>query len=100
MSEPQYFEEACYLVAQELAELVIRKQNDYGVRNILDFGELGVLIRCNDKIARLKNLILNRKEGVSEPKNDAWDDLGGYSIVMGLLRRGWFTLPLKGDVRC
>ena len=95
MNKPEYFEEACHQVAQELAELVIRKQTDYGQENILAFGELGLLIRANDKVARLKNLIHNKKEGITEPKDDAWDDLGGYSIIAKMLREGYFTLPLK-----
>jgi hypothetical protein len=33
------------------------KQLDYGSANIADFGEYGVLVRANDKVARLKNLL-------------------------------------------
>jgi len=97
MKQPQTFDEACHQIAQELAELVIKKQADYGQRNILDFGELGLLVRANDKIARLRNLILNKKEGITEPKMDAWRDLAGYAIIRLMLDRGWFTLPLKED---
>jgi len=93
--QPKTFEEACHQVAKEIAELVIRKQQDYGHENILAFGEFGILVRTNDKVARLKNL--QNKKASNEAKDDSWDDLGGYSIIQGMLRRGWFTLPLGGE---
>ena len=87
------FNEACYEVAREVADLVIEKQHDYGKDNILAFGEFGVLVRTNDKIARLKNLI--GKEGITEPRIDAWVDIIGYGIIALLLDRGWFKLELE-----
>ncbi|MBA7568409.1 hypothetical protein ES708_10130 [subsurface metagenome] len=91
--EPKTFEEACRLVANEIAELVISKQNDYGQNNILDFGELGILVRTNDKVARLKNLI-GKKNPQNETIEDTWKDTAGYAIVALMLKRGWFILPL------
>jgi len=93
--EPKTWEEAAKIIANEFADLCIAKQKDYGHENILAFGELGLVVRANDKMARLKNL--RTKEGVTEPKLDAWLDLAGYSILALMLDRGWFTLPLKGD---
>ncbi len=91
--KPTTFNQACYDVAKEIADVVINKQRDYGKDNILAFGELGVLIRANDKIARLKNLL--NKEGVTEPRIDAWVDIIGYGIVALLLDRDWFKLELE-----
>lgn len=93
MKPPKTFNEACHLIADELAELVVRKQHDYGHDNILAFGEFGILVRTNDKVARLKNLI--GKEGITEPRMDAWNDIGGYAILAEMLDRGWFTLELE-----
>lgn len=90
---PEYFEDACYEIATELARLVISKQKDYGHENILAFGEFGILVRVNDKIARLKNL--QDKEVSNEPTEDSWKDMAGYSILAIMLRRGTFELPLK-----
>ena len=87
------FNEACYEVAREVADLVILKHKDYGKDNILAFGEFGVLVRTSDKIARLKNLI--GKEGVTEPRIDAWWDIMGYGIIALLLDRDWFKLELE-----
>lgn len=66
------------------------KQRDYGSKNISEFGEYGVLIRANDKIARLKNLLNNHS--IAEPSNesieDSWRDLSVYGIIARLCRKG------------
>jgi hypothetical protein len=91
--KPKSFNEACYQIAGELANLVIRKQHDYGHDNILAFGEQGLVVRSSDKVARLKNLL--GKEGKAEPRIDAWSDLAGYAILALMLDRGWFELELE-----
>ena len=93
MKNPETFNQACYEVAREVADLVIKKQMDYGKDNILAFGEFGVLVRTNDKRARLKNLI--GKEGITEPRIDAWVDIIGYGLIALLLDRDWFKLELE-----
>ena len=93
MNEVIGFEHACREVARELAELVVSKQKDYGHDNINAFGEFGLVVRTNDKIARLRNL--QGKEGVTEPRIDAWKDIAGYAIIALMLDRGWFGLELK-----
>lgn len=95
--EPTTFEEATKIIANEIAELVIVKQADYGQGNILDFGEYGVLVRTNDKIARLKNLYKQGKKPKNEAVDDSWMDTAGYAIVALMVRQGWFTLPLKEE---
>jgi hypothetical protein len=90
---PDCFEDACRQAALELAELVIRKQRDYGHDNINTFGDFGLLVRVNDKVARLRNLY--GKQAVNESINDSWDDLGGYSIIRKMRQRGTFDLELK-----
>lgn len=94
--EVRTFEEALDEIMIELRELLIEKQRDYGHRNILDFGEYGVLVRANDKIARLKNL-LGKKEPKNESIDDSWRDLANYAIIALMLRKGTFTLPLDED---
>lgn len=42
----------------EIAELLIKKQKDYGPENIARFGIIGICIRLNDKVARLENLFM------------------------------------------
>ena len=90
---PKCFEDACRKVAGQIADLVIKKQKDYGHDNINAFGELGLVVRTNDKIARLRNL--HGKEGVTEPRIDAWRDIAGYALIALMLDEGTFNLELK-----
>lgn len=98
MKNPETFEEAIQQVSKEIFDTLVKKQYDYGHRNILTFGEKGVVVRANDKMARLVNLIWERE---SEPENesleDNWMDLAGYAFIALMLRRGIFTLPLSKD---
>lgn len=90
------FEDSFDEVVLDLRQLIINKQRDYGHRNITDFGEWGVLVRVNDKVARLRHLL-----GQAEPRNesleDTWRDIANYAIIALMLRRGIFTQPLKED---
>ena len=65
-----------------------RKQHDYGSRNIGDFGEAGVLVRANDKMARLKNLHVRGAGPSNESVEDSWKDLSVYGIIARLCRAG------------
>ena len=58
-----------------------RKQKDYGSGNISDFGEIGVLIRLNDKINRLKNLLNSQGPVNCESVADTWDDIANYGLI-------------------
>lgn len=40
-----------------ITDILIRKQKDYGSKNIMRFGLMGVMLRMYDKIARLNNLM-------------------------------------------
>jgi hypothetical protein len=72
-------------------QLFDRKQQDYGPGNIAAFGELGVLVRANDKIERMKNL---QKTGrmaagaANESVADSWDDLANYGLIGKLCHAG------------
>jgi hypothetical protein len=94
---PECFEDAVREVTRELTELLIKKQKDYGPQNVMEFGEFGVLIRANDKMARLKNLLKSGTVPLNESIEDSWRDLSNYGIIALLVRRQWFTLPLKED---
>jgi len=75
-----------------------QKQRDYGPQNIATFGETGVLIRANDKMARLVNLLWNRrddrvstdifKDPANESIEDSWRDLSVYGVIVRLCRQG------------
>ena len=97
-ARPETFEEACRLVATQIANTVISKQHDYGHDNILGFGDKGLVVRMWDKVSRLKNLIWNGN-GIAkhEPIQDTFTDIAGYAIIGLMLEKGWFTLELKED---
>lgn len=80
-----------YTVACEIAELLERKQADYGSNNIAKFGTKGVLVRVSDKVERLVNLTWdNDKEPNFESVEDTWRDIAGYAILALLeLNKDW-----------
>ncbi len=100
MSTPQTFDEAILLLSTELSHLVIRKQKDYGIKNILSCPvgpELGILVRLFDKLSRLSNLLQKKHVPKNESIEDTWSDIVGYGLVALMVRRGYFELPLKEE---
>lgn len=76
-----------------LALLMDRKQQDYGSGNISINGELGVMVRSQDKVSRIRNLLSKEmRGGVEIPNNesllDSWADLANYGVIGLLLRTG------------
>lgn len=81
-----------------LVKTLCKKQHDYGVHNILRFGQQGLLIRVWDKISRLENLETKTSDPqvAEESQIDTMLDIAGYATIGIMLERGWFLLPLKG----
>ncbi len=82
--------------ANEMTDLLCRKQNDYGHGNINKFGQFGILVRLSDKVERLKNL--REKVATAEPYEDALIDIVGYCVVALMLDDGTFALELGDDL--
>lgn len=90
-------------IQQEQYELFAKKMMDYGLQNIalgstledkedVKLSTMGIWLRCNDKINRLKNLI--KREGKNyvdgESMIDSFIDLANYGIIaMMVLRNKW-----------
>lgn len=91
---PKTFEEAVDIILNDLRSLLLKKRKDYGAKNLLTFGEKGILVRANDKLARLKHMLWDNpdKNPACEPIDDSWKDLANYSILAMILRRGWMEL--------
>jgi len=89
------FDNACFAIAHEIANVVIAKQHDYGHENILAFGEKGVVVRLWDKISRLKNLVWVGKSPRNESVSDTLTDVAGYAIIGLMLQRDLFILELE-----
>lgn len=107
MKNSSSFDEAAYQRAEEVARLVIKKQHDYGPKNILNSPigpELGLAVRLYDKIARLVNLVEKGVDPANESLADTAADIMGYGLVLTMHLNGEFTLPLEedneDDLRC
>ena len=88
-------------IQQEQYELFCRKQYDYGPQNIavgtilktkedIKLSLLGLWFRMNDKIERMKTLLLrngvNSVEG--EPVTDSFSDVSNYGVMAQVVSRG------------
>lgn len=92
------FDKEVHKAAQEVADLVIRKQRDYGPKNIMNSvvgPELSIAVRLNDKIARLANLVQQGVTPENEALKDTADDIIGYGLVLKMVLEGKFLLPLE-----
>jgi hypothetical protein len=86
---------------KEQYELFLHKQHDYGPGNIsvgspllteedIKLSLTGLWFRMNDKIQRLKTLLMNnRVNAVSgEPMEDAFLDVSNYGIMATIVKNG------------
>ncbi len=63
-----------------LSQLLTKKHSDYGEDNLKKFGEVGIVIRVNDKIERLKQLTQKDAKVTDEKVSDTWLDIAGYAV--------------------
>ena len=88
-------------IQREQYELFLHKQHDYGPGNISVGSQLqtpeevklsltGLWFRMNDKIQRLKNLLMNKRQSAveGEPMEDAYLDVSNYGIMAVIDSRG------------
>ena len=88
-------------IQREQYELFLHKQHDYGPGNIsvgspllteedIKLSLTGLWFRMNDKIQRLKTLLMsNRVNAVSgEPMEDAFLDVSNYGIMATIVKNG------------
>lgn len=62
-----------------LRTLLLTKHNDYGTENLDKHGLYGIIVRMDDKLARLNNL--QKSEAmVDESIEDTLMDIAGYAI--------------------
>lgn len=79
------------------------KQNDYGPRNISEFGEMGVIVRMNDKVARIKNLCFQKgvwcpKPSANESLLDTYIDVANYALIAMMCHLGlWPDVEGRAD---
>ena len=87
-------------IQREQYELFLHKQHDYGPGNIAVGTQLqtqdeihlsltGLWFRMNDKIQRLRNMLLSgRESAVDEPLEDAYLDISNYGIMATIVKNG------------
>jgi len=86
---------------REQYELFLHKQHDYGPGNIsvgtqlqtkeeVRLSLMGLFFRMNDKIQRVKTLLMNNRESAvkDEPIEDAYLDVSNYGIMATIVSRG------------
>lgn len=78
-------------IIDELGNLLISKQRDYGPGNINNAygGPLnGLMVRMGDKWERLKNLLDSGNIPQHESIEDSFKDLANYCIIAMMVQRG------------
>ena len=87
-------------IQREQYEIFLHKQHDYGPGNIsvgtqlqtseeIQLSLTGLWFRMNDKIQRLKNLLMSGRENAveNEPMEDAYLDVSNYGIMATIVGR-------------
>ncbi|MGG7057587.1 nucleotide modification associated domain-containing protein [Clostridium tertium] len=72
-------------IAIEVAELVEKKNRDYGNsfdRTLEEYGDTAYFLRIEDKLSRLKSLTKKETEVVDESIEDTLKDIIGYTLLM------------------
>ena len=87
-------------ILNEEYELFCKKQKNYGTSNIsggtllqseedVKFSLTGIFFRINDKIQRIKQLVvLNKQDEVGESVDDTFMDLSVYGVIAQIVKRG------------
>lgn len=73
-------------ISSEIADMLIKKNADYGDSNLIKHGMTGIIVRLSDKLARLENL-QDKKGQVDETIEDTLKDIAGYAINALRLKR-------------
>lgn len=84
---PDNFEKNLDALLADVRKTLISKRGDYGTRNLLIFGERGIIVRMGDKMFRLDNL-LDKEAPENEPLEDSYRDIAGYAFLGWLIRQG------------
>ena len=78
-------------VALECMKLFDDKQQDYGSTNISASGEIGVAVRLQDKVSRMRHILLKQMCGENGVNNeslaDTYQDVANYGMIGMLMNR-------------
>lgn len=86
LSPSEVFEAGLESALMRVDRVMRERHKKYGPGNIAEFGELGILVRLSDKLARLKN---NRDTDFGdESVGDTILDVVGYGLIWMMWRNG------------
>lgn len=96
------YEDAVDQVLADVRRTLIDRQRKYGHKNIERSGERGLLVRLNDKLARMENNLDSDGrpivEATDETIEDTAIDIAGYGVIWIMWIRGlWGKYPLEED---
>lgn len=100
MNDQEQKDEMFRKVASELAEVLVKKNHDYGdsFHKVYEkFGDISTYIRLSDKLGRLANLVKQVDMQVDESIEDAYRDIAGYCILT-LVSRMRMDMNTSGSV--
>ena len=96
------FEDDAEAIYEDLLEVLISKQIDYGPDNINNApggAANGILVRMSDKMERLKNLTYHT-DADSIPNHESIEDslldIANYAVIMMMVRNGVWPASLNG----
>jgi hypothetical protein len=95
--KPRTHNEAMERILKEAYALRLRKHHDYGGDPIRFLGLEGIMVRCFDKLFRIKNL-LKKQALVAESMRDSWLDNLNYSLIAIMVIDGTFDLPIEDEL--
>ncbi len=77
-------------ILTKASDIAIKKNNDYGSKNILKFGIIGIIVRIGDKISRYQNLVNNKTAQLvqDEKIEDTLLDIVNYATYGEMLSDG------------
>ena len=81
---PRYFINNVWKVGDEVTDILIKKQADYGPHNIgrAPGGPLnGLIVRIHDKVSRILHLTSNDVDPQNESLRDSYVDLANYALI-------------------
>lgn len=82
----EVYESEIVTIAKEIGQLVEKKDKDYNhafSKTLKEYGNVTYFLRIDDKLNRLKNLMLNNTNAeVNESIEDTLKDIIGYTLLM------------------